>query len=218
MEIYQSEQEQVEALRKWWRENGVAVIGGIALGLGLAFAVWAWRDYHKNQAVQASAEYEQLLGDVRRGAAQEALERSGRIMSKYSGTPYAVFAALANAKLALDQGDNGAARKHLEWALSHASEPAIKQLARLRLARVMLDQDAAEEALKLIHNAEVGGFRADYDVVLGDIHFDLNHVDQARSAYQKALGALPAGSEQVTLIQMKLDDLGMASSLAPAQP
>lgn len=218
METYQSEQEQVEALKKWWRENAVAVIGGIVIGLGLAFAIWAWRDYQRNQAIQASAEYEQLVDDIRRGAAQEAMVRSERIMGEYSRTPYAVFAALASAKLALDHGDNPAARKQLEWALSHASEPAIKQLTRLRLARVMLDMDQAEAALKLINDAEAGGFRADYDVVLGDIYFSLKQMEQARNAYQQALLALPAGSEQATLVQMKLDDLGMSHSLAPAQP
>ncbi len=218
METYQTEQEQVEALKKWWRENAVAVIGGVVLGLGAAFAVWAWRDYHKNQAIQASAEYDQLMGDVRRGAEQEALERSGRIMSEYGGTPYAVFAALASARLALDNGDNAAARKQLEWALAHASEPAVQQLARLRLARVMLDQGDAEAALKLINNAEAGGFRADYDAVLGDIYLVLKQMEQARSAYQKALQAMPAGSEQAALIQMKLDDLGTMNSPAPVQP
>lgn len=218
METYQSEQEQVEALKKWWRENAVAVIGGIVIGLGLAFAVWAWRDYQRSQAIQASAEYEQLLDDIRRGAEQEALARSERIMGEYGDTPYAVFAALASAKLALDQGDNAAGRKQLEWALSHASEPAMQQLTRLRLARVMLDQDQAEAALKVINNAEAGGFRADYDAVLGDIHFSLKQMEQARNAYQKALLALPVGSEQATLVQMKLDDLGVLHSPAPVQP
>ncbi|MDP1707939.1 MAG: tetratricopeptide repeat protein [Gammaproteobacteria bacterium] len=218
METYQSEQEQVEALKKWWRENTVAVVGGVVLGLGVAFAVWAWRDYHNNQAIQASAEYEQLMGDVRRGAAQEALERSERIMREYGGTPYAVFAALVSARIALDNGDNTAARQQLEWALAHASEPAVEQLARLRLARVMLDQDDAEAALKLIHNADAGGYRADYDAVLGDIYLALKQMEQSRSAYQKARQAMPANSEQAALIQMKLDDLGAVDSQAPVQP
>lgn len=210
MEIYQSEQEQVEALKKWWRENARAVIGGVVIGLGAAFAVWAWRDYHKTQAEQAAVEYGQLVDEVKRGAAKAGLERGARLMSEFSDTPYAVLAALANARLALDNGDAAAARKQLEWALAHARETALQQLARLRLARVMLEQGEAEAALKLMSGAEAGGYSAEYAEVQGDIYLALKQPGPARSAYQRALQALPAGSDKATLLQMKLDDLGAA--------
>lgn len=218
MEIYQSEQEQVEALKKWWRENARAVIAGVVIGLGAVFAVWAWRDYHKTSAEQASAEYEQLVNEARRGADKEAFERGARLMSTYSNTPYAAFAALASAKIALDNGDREAARTQLEWALAHAREPELQQLARLRLARVLLAQDEAQAALKLMSDAEAGGFRADYDAVLGDIYQALKQTDRARGAYQQALRVLPADGEQAALLRMKLDDLGSVNTPPPSTP
>lgn len=218
MEIYQSEQEQVEALKKWWRENARAVIAGVVIGLGAVFAVWAWRDYHKTSAEQASAEYEQLVNEARRGADKEAFERGSRLMSTYSNTPYAAFAALSGAKIALDNGDREAARTQLEWALAHAREPELQQLARLRLARVLLAQDEAQAALKLMSDAEAGGFRADYDAVLGDIYQALKQPDRARGAYQQALRALPADGEQAALLRMKLDDLGSVTASPPSTP
>lgn len=217
MEIYQSEQEQVEALKKWWRENAKAVIGGVVIGLGAAFSMWAWRDYHKTQAEKAAVEYGQLVDEVKRGAAKEGLERGARIMGEFSDTPYAVLAALANAKLALDNGDVAAARKQLEWALAHARETTLQQLARLRLARVMLEQGEAQAqaALKLMSGAEAGGFSAEYAEVQGDIYLALKQPGPARSAYQRALQAVPAGTDKATLLQMKLDDLGAANTSAP---
>lgn len=222
METYQSEQEQVEALKNWWRENARAVIGGAVIGLGAVFAVWAWRDYHKTQAEKAAVEYGQLMNEVRRGAAREGFERGARIMGEFSNTPYAVLAALVNARLALDNGDIAAARKQLEWALAHARETTLQQLARLRLARVMLEQGEAQAALKLMSGAEAGGFSAEYAEVQGDIHLALKQPGPARSAWQRALQALSAGTDKATLLQMKLDDLGAvdtsAPSTAPPQP
>lgn len=215
METYQSEQEQVEALKNWWRENAKAVIGGIVIGLGAAFAVWAWRDYHKTQTEKAAVEYGQLVDEIKRGAAREGFERGARLMSEFSDTPYAVLAALVNARLALDNGDVAAARKQLEWALAHARETTLQQLARLRLARVMLEQGEGQAALKLMSGAEAGGFSAEYAEVQGDIHLALRQPGPARSAYQHALQALPAGTDKATLLQMKLDDLGAADTSAP---
>ncbi len=218
METYQSEQEQVEALKNWWRENAKAVIGGVVIGLGAVFAVWAWRDYHQTQSAKAAVEYGQLMADVRRGADREGLERGARIMGEFSATPYAVLAALVNARLALDNGDMAAARKQLEWALAHARETTLQQLARLRLARVMLEQGEAQAALKLMSGAEAGGFSAEYAEVQGDIHLALKQPGPARSAYQRALQSLPAGTDKATLLQMKLDDLGAADTSAPSKP
>ncbi|MDA1107482.1 MAG: tetratricopeptide repeat protein [Proteobacteria bacterium] len=216
MEIYQSEQEQAEALKQWWRENTRVVIGVVVIGLGAAFAVWTWRDYHKTQAEKAAVEYGQLVVEVKRGAAKEGFERGVRIMGEFSGTPYAVLAALANARLALDNGDVAAARTQLEWALAHARETSLQQLARLRLARVMLEQGEAQAAFKLMSGAEAGGYSAEYVEVQGDIHLALKQPGSARSAWLRALQAVPAGTDKAALLQMKLDDLGAVNTSAPS--
>ena len=226
METYHSEQEQVEALKNWWRENAKGVIGGIVIGLGAVFAVWAWRDYHQTKTEKAAVEYRQLVDEVKRGAAKEGLERGARLMGEFSDTPYAVLAALANARIALDNDDVAAARKQLEWALAHARETTLQQLARLRLARVMLELGDGQAALKLLSDVEAGGFSAEYAEVQGDSYLALKQPGPARSAYQRALQALPAGTDKAVLLQMKLDDLGAvntavpftAPSTAPAKP
>ncbi|MEW6353019.1 MAG: tetratricopeptide repeat protein [Pseudomonadota bacterium] len=210
MDVYTTESEQIEQLKKWWKENGKSVIAGVVIGVSVLFAAWAWRDHTRTQAEAASAEYQLLIGDVEKGDARAGLERAARIRNQYGDTPYAVFAALAMAKFELEQGNAQAAVTHLQWALSNAEEDSLRHIARLRLARVMIDSDQAAAALKLVSDVQPGGFLSAYEEVKGDAYMKTNQPDAAHAAYTRALAALGEESdpEQRELLQMKLDDLG----------
>ncbi len=209
MEGYVSEDEQVEALKKWWKENWKSLASGVVMGVSILFALWAWRDYTRNQAEGASTEYQLLINAVDKGNASAAVEHGERIIKQYGQTSYAVFAAFAMAKLEVDKNDNAAARKHLEWALQNADSENMQHIARLRLLRVMLDQNEAQAVLNLISSVPPGSFLAEYEEIKGDSYVQLKQLDKAKVAYQDALGASgKVNAEKHELLQMKLDDLG----------
>lgn len=210
MDVYTTEHEQLEELKKWWKENWKPLIAGTIIGLSLIFAYWAWRNHTQTQAEAASTEYQLLIGDVEKGDTRAGLERAARIRNQYGDTSYAVFAALAMAKLALDKGDTKAAREHLEWAMNNAGHENLQHIARLRLARVLLDAGDTKAALKLASVTAPGGFLSAYEEVKGDIYVKLAQVSEASAAYRRALKALgdQANPEKKALLEMKLDDLG----------
>ncbi|MEO5703044.1 MAG: tetratricopeptide repeat protein [Gammaproteobacteria bacterium] len=210
MSAYATEHEQLEDLKKWWKENWKPLIAGAVIGLSLIFAYWAWRNHTHTQAEAASAEYQLLIGDVEKGDTPAGMARAARIRNQYADTTYAVFAAMAMAKLALDKGDTKGAREHLEWAMNNAGHENLKHIARLRLARVLLDAGDAKAALKLVSASKPGSFLSAYEEVKGDIYVTMAQVSEASAAYRRALKALgeKANPEKKALIQMKLDDLG----------
>lgn len=213
MAVYETETEQLEHIRKWWKENSKALVGGVVLGLALLIAIWAWRNHTQTQGEAASAEYQMLIGEVDKGDAKAGLIRAARIRNEFADTPYALFAAMAMAKLELDKGNKKAAQQHLEWALKNADEASLQHIARLRLARVMLDNGQGKEALALLNKQQPGDFLAAYEEVKGDIYRKLAQLNEASLAYQRALKALEpeVNPEKKALLQMKLDDLGVTA-------
>ncbi len=206
MEIYNSEQEQVDALKAWWDKNGRITIIAIAAVL---LGVLGWKSWMQNQqqrAESASVQYQQMLDTIEANPAQ-AMELGRAIVGEYPGSSYAVFASLAMAKLAVEQKDFDAAAAHLTMSMDQAGEDAIKQMARLRLARVLQAQGKGDEALSLLAVEVSAGFRGNYDELRGDILLSQGQSAAAREAYSNALTGYSDAPEKKDLVQMKLDDL-----------
>jgi predicted negative regulator of RcsB-dependent stress response len=217
VQVSQTEQEQLEDLKKWWKENAKAVIAGVVIGLSVLFAVWAWRDYSRSQGEAASAEYQLLVGEVSKGDTEAGLKRGVRIINQFGTTSYAVFAAFALAKLELEGGHFGEAHKHLEWALNHAKQDELQHIARLRLARVMLAEGQHDAALKLLSLAQPGSFLPAYEELKGDLYLASGQTAAAQTAYQRALNAA-AQDDIKQLIRIKLDDVGAPPPAAKKAP
>ncbi|KRT54644.1 YfgM family protein [endosymbiont of Ridgeia piscesae] len=208
MSGYQTEEEQVEALKKWWKENGTSVIAGIVLGFGAVFGWQAWNGYQDRVGEEASVAFSQMIDAITQGQSESALKQAELLRLEYESSAYAVFAALAQASLKMEQGDSAAARSQLEWAMQHAEEPGLKQLARLRLARILLSEGETEAAASLVKAAPAGGFDSEFAALRGDIARQQGDLQAARQAYQLALAGDVGNGE---LVQMKLDDLGVAT-------
>ncbi len=208
MAEYHTEEEQVEALKKWWDENGKAVLTGLALGVLLLFGGRAWFEHQRTQAQKASLEYEAFLQAVSLGNTDGAAAVVDRLTGDYSGTPYPTLASLMMSKVKADEQDWVGATKHLQWVIDHAGVEDIQHIARLRLARVYVAQGNAEGALSLLGRVEEGsGFAPVYAELSGDIYLSQGAIQQARSAYELALTGESLDPEQRRIVQMKLDDL-----------
>jgi len=212
---YQTEQEQVEAIKKWWKENGRAVILGVVVGMAALVGGRMWIEHKQGRAETASMHYEAMMQKVARGEAGAVLQQGGQIVQQFAGTPYAALAALAMAKVKVEQGDSAAAGAHLRWVMEHAEQKGLQHIARLRLAELLIGSGQYAEALDLVSVAEQGGFAPSYEELKGDIHLALGAREKARDAYAQALAALGPNSVSRGLLQMKLDDLGGAPGGEP---
>lgn len=202
-----SEEQQVEDLKKFWRDNGKFIIGGIIIGIAILFAMQAWKQGRHAEAEAASMEYLGLLDSMEQGELAVAEQHGGRIIGQYPDTSYAAFAAMAMARIKLEQGDTVAARAHLKWAVDKAPMKEVKTVAKLRLARLLLNDGEAQQALSLLQS-ESADADSTYHELLGDVHLALGQRDQAAAAYAKAAEKItgPGGGRQ-ELLKMKIDDL-----------
>lgn len=207
MDIYQSEDEQVEALKKWWKENGTSVIVGLIVGVGAVLGWRGWVGYTESQGQRASMAYEEMLGAVENGEHDSAVKAGERIQKEYASTPYADLAGLGLAQVYVNANDPASAERQLVWVMENTGSAEMRHIARLRLARVWFAQERVDAALDLIQAEESGSFAAIYEELKGDLHKSKGAVSEARSAYQKALAV---GTKNHDLVQMKLDELGTA--------
>ena len=156
------EQEQLAALKAWWNQYGNLVTLGASLIL-LAIAAWyGWNGYRNSRAMEAASLYETLQKAARANDLKAAREASGMILEKYSGTTYGPLAALVSARLHFQSGDLKTAKAQLQWVTENTANEELKSVARLRLANVLLDEAAPEDALKALSPKPAPGVEAPF--------------------------------------------------------
>lgn len=214
MEIYDTEEAQVEALKAWWKENSRSVIVGVILGAAFVLGWNYWQSYKAEKANQASALYTQLLSFMDAGNKESAEKISEKIIQQHPETSYAVFSALMQAKLKVAAGDFAAAKSIL-LAQTKTGDKVLQNVARIQLIRLMLATKEYEQGLQLIAEvdpASTKNFAASYEELTGDLYVALDRLGQARTAYQNALreGATSP------LLQFKLDDIAAPETVPNA--
>ena len=207
MEVYSTDEERVEALKKWWKENGKSLIAGVALGLSALFGWQAWMAGKNAEAESASNYYTKMVATLEAGDNDEAQKQAAEIIGQFSESPYAVLAALSIAKLKVEQDDLLGARTQLQWALDNSALEEMKQIIRLRLARVLLALDETDNALGLLSGVDAGSFLAAYEELMGDVYVKQGKYQQAAESYRSSLSKLGFNSQHRSLLQLKLDDL-----------
>jgi len=217
MAVYDlEEQEQLDELKTWWKQYG-NLVTGIVVAAALAMVAWqGWNWWQRSQAAQAGVAYAQLEQAVAAHDAQRTNEMAGELIDKFSGTAYAGLAALLSAKVQADAGDLKTAKLQLAWAAEHAKDQGLRDLARLRLGAVLLDEKAYAAALQQLAAEPVAPFAPRYAEERGDILAAEGKTADAQAAYAAALAKLDAekGAADQSLqqyrqvLQIKLDALG----------
>ncbi len=201
------EQEKIDGLKSWWESYGTVAIVVVATFIAGIVGTQVWKYYQKQQIEQAAELYASLQQIEESGDPKKIGDAAHLLLEGFPNSGYAPRAALASALASLEAGDRQNARGRLQWALDHAKEEELKDLVRLRLAGLLLDEKKYDEALKLVeskHGASFGGLYADRK---GDILTAAGKVAEARAAYQMALDRISASSAYHNIIQMKLDAL-----------
>lgn len=207
LDLNKTEQEQIEALKQWWADNGKAVVTGIIIGLAVIFGWRSYQTYVLARAEAASDLYTNMVIEVRDNKNDKAREYADKLLTEYDGTAYATFAALMLARLDVADAKPDEAIKHLQLVLDHADEGSLKHLARLRMARILLDQNRPDEALSVLKVDDEGSYAASYSELKGDIYALQGKYDEARAAYQTTLGNAGGETNDTSFLQMKIDNL-----------
>ncbi len=211
MEIYETEEEQVAALKGWWKENGQATIVGLILGVVVILGWNYWQDYQKQQAEQAAGVYSELVKALASNQKDSGAKLVEQIESQFKSSDYALLGDLLMAKSKADQGDLAAAKPILE-KVAASSNKELSNIAKIRLVRLLMANKEYEQGLKLINDidpATSASFSGQYDELVGDLYVALDRIDQARTSYQNAL----RNGQQSPLLQMKIDDLAAPEKL-----
>lgn len=192
------EHEQSERVRTWLRNNAAGLIGGVALGLAAIYGWFWWKDQGTAKQMKASDEYQAVLDQIQAGKLKDAQAKAAGLKD----TAFAALAALDLAKAQVDGGKRDDAIATLRAAKTDDS--AVAAVVSQRLARLLIDAGKGEEALTLLNAAD----DAVSQEVRGDALFALGRKEQARDAYNKALGLLDVAAPQRRLLELKLSQVG----------
>ncbi|MFZ2525106.1 MAG: tetratricopeptide repeat protein [Candidatus Ferrigenium altingense] len=204
------EQEQLDTLKAWWKENGNRLLGVLLIAV-VAMGGWrGWQYYQNKQSSEAATLYAGFLQQLESNDAKRVNDAAAAVMDKYAASGYAPRAALLAAQVN-EQGKEAArAKTQLQWVIDHAAEAGLKDAARLRLAAVLLDEKNYADAMKLLEAKHPASFDGLYADLRGDVLSAQGKTDEARSAYKLAYEKTDAKSMYRNLIQMKMDALGEA--------
>ena len=201
MEKYETEEQQVDAIKRFWKENGVAIVVGAALGLG---GLYGWRYYNEQKITgqeQASAAYEKTTEELLK--TEQGFSQAQAYINDNSDTGYALLMSFKLAQQAIERKDLSEAVKHLNFAAVNAQNDSIQAIANLRLARVQLELEQLDEALLSLDKVTDDAFNAQRQETKGDVYMAQKLFDKARAAYSSALEK----NTNNDVLKMKLDNL-----------
>lgn len=203
------EQEQVAELRAWWNQFGSLVTATI-VAICVAFAGWqGWRWYERSQAAQAGALFETLAHAAQAGDAKALRDAGGALLENFPRAMYASMGALTAARFYFDRNDLKSAKAQLQWVLEHGRTEEVRDLARLRLVNVLMDEKAYDEALKLLDEKHAAAYDAEYAAARGDVLIAKNQAAEAKAAYGVALDKAGSGNTAFReSVRMRLEALG----------
>ncbi len=205
-----TEEEQIALIKEWWQRNGKPLLAGGALALVIVFGWQAWQKHQVTQAQTASAIYQQLMEAALVPSEQVDAQKVAQLLTQLKAVnndnAYAQYGRLLAVKVAVDNNQLDDAALALQEILDKPANDTLEELARQRLARVLLAQEQAEKALAILEGKALPAFQATRDELRGDTLVILKRPAEAKAAYLQAKQALAADAAAGSLL-MKLDDL-----------
>ena len=206
------EQEQLATIKAWWERWGNLVLTAVTVVLLGIAAFNGWRWYERHEAGNAATIYDQFLAAVEGADVERKKELAGTQIERFGRTLYAPMAALQVAKVNFEAGDRSAAQAQLRWVIDRSGHPELVSIARLRLAGVLLDEKAYDQALQVLSGDVPPALLSAFADRRGDVLFAMGRVEDARGAYQEAIDKADAQHPMRAIIQLKLDALPPAAS------
>ena len=208
---YETEEQQIEAIKQFWKRYGSWLVSGVVAIILVWFGWQYWQERQIENRSQASTAYQQVLESLADEQRETANLQARQIIGTYPNTPYAQLSALILADLAVENNDLQQAEQQLEWAASNGTDVAIGYIAQLRLARIYLADNKLDAALKIVQTIDDETFSPTAKAIEGDVWVAKGDIDAARTAYQIALENLTPDNPWYELVSMKLVNLPTSS-------
>jgi len=205
-----TDEQRADQVRVWLRENGPFIIISVAVVLGSLFGWRKWQEYSHHRSELASTVYEQLMDAVTGQRIVTAQEKLQQLENDFAATPYADQGRLALARLQMDRNAFDEAADYLATVMDGGGDDEIRHVARLRLARLRIQQQRYADALDILQVPEGSAFEPRFHEVRGDAYHAMQRDDDARGEYQLALASGAPGVIDRAFVQAKLDDLSVA--------
>jgi len=210
------EEQQIEALEAWWKENGNSVIWGIAVGFAMLFGWRSWQNYQFEQSQVASSLYDVVLSVSKQPNAAQADENAQKILTDYTNTGYASLTSLLNASRQIEAGQTQPAQASLQWVIDNASLPELKTIAQLRMAKLLINNNDFDGANKQLNSITIAAFQGAVEELRGDLFLAQQKPTEAIAAYEKALKDESLAQQHRQWLQLKRDNLGMQTQVVSA--
>lgn len=208
-EVDLTDDEQLEAVKRLTVEYAPWLIGGVLVGAAVFFGIRYFQNYTNERAYKAAAQFSAMTGALQTNDRAKSRQIADALTKDYPSSPYADQARLTLARLDVDDGRLDQAIAHLMQVMNESKDSELRQIARLRLARIMIDQGKSDEAIKTLADPIPAGFGARYHEVRGDAYAARKDVPNAVTEYQAALGTADPGGIEASLLDLKIQDLGV---------
>jgi predicted negative regulator of RcsB-dependent stress response len=203
-----TDDEQFEAVKHWFKEYAPWLTGGVLVGASLFFGYRYYQSYTAGQDLKAAAEFSSMTAALQTNDHAKSRRIAEGLIKDYAKSPYADQAQLTLARLDVDENQLDKAIAPLTLVMNDSKDSELRQIARLRLARVLTDQGKSDEAIKLLEGPIPQAYAAPYHEVRGDAYLAKKDIAHAVTEYQQALGAADVGGINASLLELKLQDLG----------
>lgn len=209
MDAYSTEEQQVEAIKNWFKKYG-GILSWVVIIICLVASVFMyWRHHQQVIREQASEQYMALLESLEKEDKTTANAKAEILLSRYASSPYAVLASLVLASDAVQANDLKQAELHLNWVIAHGKQADFQRIAKIRLMRLLIAQNKLDEAMQLYTEKKAEGFLTLMAELKGDILLKQKDIPGAKKAYELAYSSAPEEGMHGPLLKMKMEALGI---------
>jgi predicted negative regulator of RcsB-dependent stress response len=209
MEIYTTEEQQLEAIKKWFARYGNLLSWIVLVIAVICSLIVYWQHHQEVRREQASEHYISLITALEQQDEPTVKGEGDILLQQYPKSPYAVLSAFALALEDMKDNDFTQAETHLRWVLDHSQLADFKALAKIRLMRLLMAQNKLDQAIELYSEDEADGFLPLMAELRGDILFEQKELAAARTAYEKAYTSAMEEGMYGPLLKLKMEELGM---------
>jgi predicted negative regulator of RcsB-dependent stress response len=213
-EEYLTDDEQLEAVKRAFTEYAPWILGGVVLGVGGWYGLQHYKSHKNEIAFRAADQFSQMTAALQMNDPKKSLQIADGLIKDFPNSPYADQAQLTVARIDVESGKSADAVAPLTQVMNNSKDTELQQIARLRLARVLIDQGKPDDAIKLLAAGTPGSFAGRYHEVHGDALYSKKDIPGAIAEYNAALGASDGGAE-AAMLQLKLADLASNEKAKP---
>jgi predicted negative regulator of RcsB-dependent stress response len=205
MSDHLTDEEQVEKVKAWLKENGMSIVAGVVIGLGGIFGWQFWDSYQANKAAEGAEAYDRFVQVAQQSEPAKTAEEAASLDESFANTAYSHFAALELARQQAEAGELDAAIATLEDTREGIRDGAMQAVIDLRLARLLMSQGKLDEAASMVSKLDAAAFAAEAASLRGQIAWMQGKNDEARAALEEAR-ALGASDEIVNYLLTELQE------------